>query len=734
MPIRHLTVADKDQILELDQIIFNSIDLHGGWSSNDFNHFFNEEWCYAFYDEQQPEKILGYIFVRQEGDHIYISNLGVDPRVKKRGIGTELMKTILLQEQELSKKRTRPFSVQLDVDINNKPAIRFYMKFGFQMVSRGDHGFKMSISQLPKQFKNKDTSLSKKALIIRNAEGFSYSELEVALDGLTFSEQAPETFNELIHLIHSKATLHWPQLEKALALFKQQQVRDYVYQTVKEKTGNYIIYHLNGIDEQGVVNENHFRYLTNKLAEIPANTEFDVFYLGGGHGSPFVGSSNLNKQQLQSISDILTNKSIRCSVMVFGSCFSTAYLGLFQPLLKAAGVTLSNSLECGGDNHFKSVIAWVTGQQTEFYSNENIRNSIFIAPEARVAFRRILSDADLSDDYNHLLEAYKQTAYRGLGLSEDEFIEEIADEMFNNDVDNIFVSMCMNVLNKERLQNALSTCPKLKKYIQAIADKKGEDFIFNALLDCLTPLPTTLAVGTAKSLTMFNYSNATTRPQYVTEDFQKNYRAVLSKVHSSKQFSDIQEVSQEFGDVSVKKQFNNLFAQATKSQKQREEDLHHREQKQRQQQKQEQNQQVFNAQLDLLLDKISEFEQRPGTEDARKAAYKLYTQLNTAAAIYFSQPPTVDAYKTFKSDCNAFIKEAREQLEMHRGWSEFLRNLALAVGTLGFGLLIKGFINVTNNRAFFFCSETDSSKRLGLISDTVNSMAPNDCSATASYA
>ena len=58
MPIRLLTPQDKDQVLALDKVIFNGVDSSGGWRESDFNQFFNQESCYVFYNEQQPDKIL----------------------------------------------------------------------------------------------------------------------------------------------------------------------------------------------------------------------------------------------------------------------------------------------------------------------------------------------------------------------------------------------------------------------------------------------------------------------------------------------------------------------------------------------------------------------------------------------------------------------------------------------------------------------------------------------------
>ncbi|KGP64054.1 hypothetical protein EP47_03795 [Legionella norrlandica] len=102
----------------------------------------------------------------------------------------------------------------------------------------------------------------------------------------------------------------------------------------------------------------------------------------------------------------------------------------------------------------------------------------------------------------------------------------------------------------------------------------------------------------------------------------------------------------------------------------------------------------------------------------------LHKQLNEAGTIYFSKEPTLQTYKTFKKNCDAYIQEARKELDEHRGCSSFLTNLALWIGTLGIGILVKGAINLANNRSFFFVHETDSSKTVKGIEEAINNAAP----------
>jgi hypothetical protein len=61
-------------------------------------------------------------------------------------------------------------------------------------------------------------------------------------------------------------------------------------------------------------------------------------------------------------------------------------------------------------------------------------------------------------------------------------------------------------------------------------------------------------------------------------------------------------------------------------------------------------------------------------------------------------------------------------LDKHRGWSEFLTNLLLAIGTLGLGLVLKGAINTENNRYFFFVHETKSSRLAQAITTAIEGL------------
>lgn len=537
-------------------------------------------------------------------------------------------------------------------------------------------------------------------LIIRNIDGIQRDDLKTALEGLESNPQAPQEFNELLGLIQSSTLSENNDLNQALALFKRQKVRDYIYETVKAKTGNHVIYHLNGLDDNGRTNNSNVTYITEKLENIHPNTDFDIVYLGGGHGDPVLGSSNLSQKQLKSITDTLNDKNVQCSAVILGSCFSTAYAGLYQPLLKNNGVIISNSLECGGDNNFHQVMEWMKEQRQEFYSDEDINSSIKVSREARSAIRRVLEGTVphgemLREEYNAILNAYRQSARTQFPQASENQIYDMGGYLLNTDLDQFIIEMQSTKapLHKEIIQQILIKYPLLNEHIKVISNKRGEQVIFDALINSLHPTPTSLVVGTSQALTMFNFGNANEMPPNASEDFQDNYLAVLRQVTRSGRFSKISEVTQHFDGVSAKRQFNKLFAQATLEMKLDPVELQNQEEqlkREKEQPKEKQQNNISEGKLKESLQKIdkilSELDSKIGKVDqhnfdkTHKVAATLLEELNTARNNYEmnlngSQVTPEQAGATFKEECRTAINKAKPVLEKDLGWGDYLTNL-----------------------------------------------------------
>lgn len=124
--------------------------------------------------------------------------------------------------------------------------------------------------------------------------------------------------------------------------------------------------------------------------------------------------------------------------------------------------------------------------------------------------------------------------------------------------------------------------------------------------------------------------------------------------------------------------------------------------------------------IENLLGRTNDAEEKYGKDDSKylslKSAYDaakiLRKELNDAANVYFNitQVTTEKSYKTFEETCTKSINKAKEKLDIHRGWTQFLANLLIGITTAGLGLLAKGVYNLTTNKSFFFVHQTDSSK------------------------
>ena len=106
---------------------------------------------------------------------------------------------------------------------------------------------------------------------------------------------------------------------------------------------------------------------------------------------------------------------------------------------------------------------------------------------------------------------------------------------------------------------------------------------------------------------------------------------------------------------------------------------------------------------------------KDGYQEAATTANTLHTTLCNATQKYFDGTLRQEA---FAEACEKAIEEARPELETHRGWTECLANLALVLfGVIG--LVIKGCINLSQNRPFLFFSRTESIKIVDQIEVTL---------------
>ncbi|MBL7481205.1 GNAT family N-acetyltransferase [Legionella bononiensis] len=719
MPIRQLKETDKTQVLEIDRTVFGESD--GGWTSDDFDHFFRYGSCFIFHEEDKPDEIIGYIFSGQNNHGTYISNIAVKSGYEGRGIGRELMKVVMLKEAERSKDKT--FSTALQVRADNERAKNFYERLGYKVTSSNGTWLQMQATALPALFleaQNPTASLSDKqrqAVIIRNIDALESSDLKVALEGMERNDKAPQEFNELITLVNSPDELNFMQLERALYLFKNERVRNYIYASIREKTGNHVIYHLNGIDDSGRINEKNAHYIIEKLRQIPSDSHFDMLYVGGGHGDPALGSSNLSSRQLQAITHALNENKTHFSSVILGSCFSTAYSALYQPLLDRNGVMISNSLECGGDNNFRQSIEWMNGSRDEFFSQEDIMASERGIREARSGIKRMLEAVIpmevLRPDADLLFEQYNGIITRMQALK--------------------------NEISIEQIKILLDDFPTLNKHINTLIDQKvnqqttrqeAEDVVLSTLKNrVLQPYPTSLAVTADGTLTLINFSQFDEMPPNATFDYVEDYGSVIQTIRQAAAFQ-VNELTEGFDGVSAKKQFNGYFASATSKtaqaqhtpQEQTQDDLTVPAQddltvpnmqannvqrinpKDEDELKSSQHKNrikvsmdKINEVLDTLVSRIGQVDQHHFPEAVEKAQ-KLLLALNTARDKYYEEILKVDCNleqigTQFKHSCKAAIDAAKPVLSRDLSWGEYLGNLMLSLANAVISVVSFGQIN-----------------------------------------
>ncbi len=131
---------------------------------------------------------------------------------------------------------------------------------------------------------------------------------------------------------------------------------------------------------------------------------------------------------------------------------------------------------------------------------------------------------------------------------------------------------------------------------------------------------------------------------------------------------------------------------------------------------------MFEAKLELIKEKMAQFENKPNCKMAYDTAKKLYSRLKEEGEIYFKEPSS-ESYQQFKANCQMQINEAHKELDHHRGWSKILVNILAFVLTLGAGYAIAAVVNVALNKGRFTFFATDSSSKLNAVEDYIETMA-----------
>lgn len=123
--IRHALPSDIDKMAELDRICFAT-----PWSKQDFEKELIENKIALYFVATWDDEVIGYAGVWCIVDEGHITNVAVDPKHRKKGVGKKLINALLNDGKTMSGLR----NFTLEVRVSNDAAIKLYKNFGFKEV------------------------------------------------------------------------------------------------------------------------------------------------------------------------------------------------------------------------------------------------------------------------------------------------------------------------------------------------------------------------------------------------------------------------------------------------------------------------------------------------------------------------------------------------------------------------------------------------------------------------
>lgn len=122
--IRSANIYDKNDINRLGLLLNPKYDL-----LFDLSEILNEEYS-RIYVYEEDKKIVGFIHATVLYETIDIVNIVVDPKYRRKKIASNLFDYLL------SEAPSSISLITLEVNEENKEAISFYKKFGFDIINR----------------------------------------------------------------------------------------------------------------------------------------------------------------------------------------------------------------------------------------------------------------------------------------------------------------------------------------------------------------------------------------------------------------------------------------------------------------------------------------------------------------------------------------------------------------------------------------------------------------------
>ncbi len=100
------------------------------WAEDDFIRCLRQRACIGMVAEARDELIVGYMLYELHKARLHVLNFGVEPRRRRRGIGTQMIERL---KSKLSPPRRN--RLMLEVRERNLPAQLFWRAMGFRAIS-----------------------------------------------------------------------------------------------------------------------------------------------------------------------------------------------------------------------------------------------------------------------------------------------------------------------------------------------------------------------------------------------------------------------------------------------------------------------------------------------------------------------------------------------------------------------------------------------------------------------
>jgi [ribosomal protein S18]-alanine N-acetyltransferase len=120
MKIERMQISDLKEVMEIEKASFRF-----PWKRAFFLYDMNRHHAFCLVAKEN-KRLVGYLIAWKIEDQFHLANIAVHPLQRKKGIGSELLKTILEIGTELKCK-----NIFLEVRESNISAQNFYRKFGF---------------------------------------------------------------------------------------------------------------------------------------------------------------------------------------------------------------------------------------------------------------------------------------------------------------------------------------------------------------------------------------------------------------------------------------------------------------------------------------------------------------------------------------------------------------------------------------------------------------------------